>query len=105
MDAVNFTIGEGRVLSLILCAAVTDAEKEVTVLKNEACAEVESGGTVLGKGGFEKGFVIGPAVVVNAPTNDFGHALGFTVSFLPAGGVAKVDPSVAVVVRVQSNFK
>ena len=39
---------------------------------------------MLGKGGFEEGLVIGPAVVANAPADDFGHALGFAVaSFLP----------------------
>ena len=105
VDAVDFTVGECGILGFVLGAAVAYAEVEVAVLKDEACAEVDSGGTVLGKGGFEEGLVIGPTVVANAPANDFGHALGFAVAFFAAGGVAEVDPAVAVIVGVRGNFE
>ena len=50
VDAVDFTVGERGILGFVLGAAVADAEVEVAVLKDEACAEVDSAERCWAKG-------------------------------------------------------
>ena len=96
VEAVDLAVGKREVLGLADVAAFAEGEVDVFAGEYNAAAEVDAEAGVGGAGGFEEGFLVGPASVADASADEFG------VAGVALAGVAEgeVEPAVVGVVGV-----
>src|SRR5690606_22758163 len=99
VDAVDFAIGAGQILGLLLGAAVSDREEKITVLKNQPGAKVHAALAVEGGRSAIDLLLVHPRAVAQPAAHDGGHRDAVLAGITEA----EINPTVVGMIRMHAD--